>query len=170
MATYKVDSVKAQSIILAVRPRIVFINGPPGINATDFVEPFKHAGFNVAKITANTSVASVKKRLDMFKAAPTILWGQIQDARLLSDMFSDYPVFTYVYIYPSNAKQYMQNLVKIYNELNEEDQQGFIKEIQTYTGLRNLEIDKFAKASMKKCSEIYKSHLDYFGHMLVSLF
>jgi len=129
---YRVDIEKAVNLILCVRPRICYVNGLFGSGKTYFTEKFKSEGFNVlsldkiyARINGSsadmsyeqiqdTLVNEIRTHLQRFEGSiPVIVEGFMRDPEILHKIFTEeFELFTYIYMYPNNAKRYKERLLQ----------------------------------------------------------
>jgi hypothetical protein len=134
--SYTLDADKAVKLLSCVRPRLTYVNGIFGSGKTHFADQFKNEGFNVISldriyaqmngaisgdnaVTAdeirNMLVERVRAHLQRFNGiTPIIVEGFMRDPTVLTEIFSgdDLEIFTYVYMYPNNAKRYKERLLE----------------------------------------------------------
>jgi adenylate kinase family enzyme len=115
MESYKVTAEKALRVLYCLTPPLIFINGPPKVGKTTFAKKLAAEGFSIFTIPSVNGVAEAKKYLQRNYLGkkpqnPIILEGWIENADDINKIFDGVPTYSYVYIYPNNAKDYWQRV------------------------------------------------------------
>lgn len=179
-ATYKLDREKAAKLIRAFPSPVMFLNTPPGTNASTFVDNLKDCGFNVISIDSLIKLSRsspelrfaspacdclnfilrvhkhIRASIDV--GAPILIWGTIVCIKLIEAMFDCVPMFNYIYFYPQSAL--FVSAFKSQFSAHSED-------ISAYAQRPASQIN--AKTILKRSAGIYKSHSSHFERLLVVL-
>ncbi len=157
MSTYKVGVERMQKILLAASPRVIFVNSPPGLNVETFVKPLKkeYSVISLEKFSESTIQNRLRDSENFL-----LIYGWVENAENIEKLFQKCPDFTYVYLYPAESRAYVD---RISSFLVSEIPGGILLDAsETMTR-------ESAKKVLKKVSNVYKLHLEYFRHILIGL-
>ena len=86
------------------------------------------------KEIASDLVTELHKYFDRFRTMPCIIFGNIGSMNLLYQIFDDnHAIFTYVYIYPNNAKELQRRVMDSITSASEITKKEYLSEFETLT-------------------------------------
>lgn len=195
--SYRISYDKAELMLNCVRPRIMFINGIFGTGKTHLAQSFKDNDSNVLSLDRiykrlNGSVSTlpsseiravviseIRSYLKRFDGStPIVIEGFIHDPTVVQDIFSnEFEIFTYVYMYPNNAKRYKDRLIESMNSRNwsfEDTPYSIPPDLIQDKDLEELRNSgKGANTAVRKLLEInkriYEAHLEAFDSSIITV-
>lgn len=79
-------------------------------------------------------IAELHKYFDRFRTMPCVIIGNIGSIRLLYQIFDDnHAIFTYVYVYPNNAKELQRRVMDSITSASEVTKKEYLSEFETLT-------------------------------------
>lgn len=162
--SYKVNIEKGVKLLRSVSPPIIFINGMIASGKEEFIQLLKEEGFSTIKFKSITQIQQyLKNRKGKFDHMPLIIDANINDAKMISDIFTDeFHNFTYVFMYPNEQKEFSKRLnEKLPNYKHEE-----YEIVPSNFGVKkNNDVLDFLKINR----EIYNNHLEFFEERILTI-
>lgn len=177
--SYKIDPEKGFKILRCISPPIILVNGPLAVGKSTFVNNFKREGFSILNIN-EMPLENIRKYLKNRKERaidhnPVILEANIDNDKTISEIFDgEFHNFTYVYVYPNNAKSYKEHLTskinseKIYLPKNQDKIAKEIEQIKQSSD-QDKQITKLTVELINLNKEIYNIHLETFEEKILTI-
>lgn len=176
--SYKIDPEKGFKILRCISPPVILINDVAGIGNSEMAVRFKKEGYSILN-AKNMNAEQVQKYLSnrkekSFDHNSLIMEFGTGDDKLISDIFSgEFHNFTYVFLYPNNAKLLKEKLREKISGGGgfPEDLTSLVEQIKKTKVEQEKEklLTKLTVETLKIVKEIYGKHLETFDDKILTI-